>query len=54
MKTRVVTIYWNHENGEAKCEWSPDFEGSDWVLKADALVDAIAELKEKYNDLVQR
>jgi hypothetical protein len=51
MSTLSITIRWNGD--EAVVKYSDVFEQADNLLKADMLKDAIYELKEKYELIIE-
>jgi hypothetical protein len=41
------------ENDETVIAYSSEFQGQDWLMKADILKDAIGILTEEYNNVLQ-
>jgi hypothetical protein len=50
---KLMEVVWLADNGEAKVKVTPDFKEADWVLRADALQDALYELEKLYNETLK-
>ena len=48
------TLHWSNNEGEGCVKFPKGFDDQDWVLKADALKDWIADLTDKYNSLLTK
>jgi hypothetical protein len=51
---RVCTISWNGNSDVTKITFSQEFETSEWIVRADVLQDAIAELTDLYNHVLTK
>lgn len=52
MRTDMIKLQWDGEQGKLK--FTPDWNDADWVVKADMLVDCIAELRELYESMLTK
>lgn len=44
-------LKWDWDAGEGKVVFPKEFEELNWIVKADALIDWIADFTDKYNSL---
>lgn len=52
MRTDMIKLQWDGEQG--KLRFTPEWNDADWVVKADMLVDCIAELRELYESMLTK
>jgi len=50
---RMANITWLNGIGEGKVRFSKDFDDMPWIVKLDCLRDALYEIEEMYNSLLE-
>jgi hypothetical protein len=50
---KLMEVVWLENNGEAKINLTDDFKEAHWVLRADALQDAMCELEKLYDKVLK-